>query len=199
MVYAITNRLLHRGFHPEASSRKKIYKLDGKIIRGEWIYGYPNIIPMPVPPGAAPQLPIVCLGNPEVWDGRITKHSVLPSTLSLFSGTWIDTDWDSVSKNIQKEWLSRGNNSENWKGIPIFEGDIFWHKPGKAFYVVTYDLLHGFRLDNLETGDRNLTWYFGEMKRMGTIWNPPKELSVSELSRFHKIRNAEARVEAFQF
>lgn len=199
MVYNIVNRLLYRGFHPEASSRKKICKPDGKTVRGEWIYGCLNIVPMPVPTGAAPQLPIACLGNPEVWDGRISTSSVLPSTLSLFSGSWTDMDWDSASKTAQKAWLARGKYSKDWMGIPIFEGDIFWHKPGKAFYVVTYDLLHGFKLDNVETGDTGLTWYFGAMKRMGTIWAPPKDLPASELARFHRARSTDARVETVRF
>lgn len=92
MVYNILNRALYRGFHPALAGKEKVVKPDGKIAKGTWLYGCLAVVPMPVPDGARPQMPILCLHSPEHWSGRVGEQSVCPSTLALFSGTWMDTD-----------------------------------------------------------------------------------------------------------
>lgn len=61
MVYNINNRMIYRGFHGDSAGKDKITKPDGKVVKGKWIYGCMAIIPMPVPDGAKPQMPILCL------------------------------------------------------------------------------------------------------------------------------------------
>jgi len=199
LVYSIVNRILYRGFHQSLTGKKTITKPDGKVIKGDWLFGCLSVVPMQTPPGAAPQLPILCLSEPDRRNGRVGEYSICPCTLSLFSGTWMDTDWDYVSKPVQREWLSQKKTSADWRGIPVFEGDILWHKVGKTFFVVTYDLLHGFKLEEVETGDTSMTWYFGLMQKKGTLWTPPKGFPVDKLAKFHKARNAEARVAPIKF
>ena len=70
MVYNINNRMIYRGFHGDSAGKDKITKPDGKVVKGKWIYGCMAIIPMPVPDGAKPQMPILCLHSPERW-GRV--------------------------------------------------------------------------------------------------------------------------------
>ena len=144
MVYNINNRMLYRGFHSDSTGKNKITKPDGKVVNGKWLYGCMAIVPMPVPDGAKPQMPILCLHSPDRWGKSVGDSSICPCTASLFSGTWMDTNWDDARKADQKDWLARGKTSANWKGIPVFEGDIFWHKLYKKYYVVVYDLLEGF-------------------------------------------------------
>lgn len=199
MVYNILNRALYRGFHPALAGKEKIVKPDGKVAKGTWLYGCLAVVPMPVPDGAKPQMPILCLHSPERWSGRVGEQSVCPSTLALFSGFWMDTDWETVSKPVQRKWLERGKTSAGWKGIPVFEGDIFWHRDWKAYFVATYDQLRGFRLEPADGDGEPLTWFFGQLKHKGNIWAPPKEFPEKAVRRFHESRNTDARLETIQF
>lgn len=199
MVYNINNRMFYRGFHGNSAGKEKITKPDGKVVKGEWRYGCMAIIPMPVPDGAKPQMPILCLHSPERWGKSVGDSSICPCTASLFSGTWMDINWDDALKADQRDWLARGKTSADWKGIPIFEGDIFWHKLNKKYYVVAYDLLHGFRLEPADGGDEYLSWFFGLMRHKGTLWNPPEDFPEEGLKKFHAERSADARVETIQF
>ena len=199
MVYNILNREVYRGFHPDLIGKAKIIKPDGKQVKGFWHFGSLAIVPMPTPVGAKPQPPILCLHNPERWLGAVGTRSICPSTLSLFSGTWMDTDWDSVSRPVQRQWLERGKTSADWNGIPVFEGDIFWHRDWKAYFVATYDLLRGFRLEPAEGDAEAPTWFFGQMKFKGTVWTPPKGFPEKAVRRFHEVRNADTRVERIAF
>ena len=126
MVYTINNRYLFRGFHPCLEGTNKITKPDGKDVKGRWISGALTTIPMPTPPGAAPQMPVLCLARAEEKMDSISSHAVCACTISLFSGTWILKDWDSLTKTVQQDWLKKGRKSSDWKGIPVFEGDIFY-------------------------------------------------------------------------
>lgn len=199
MVYNIVNRMQYRGFHQNLTGKKTITKPDGKTAKGEWIYGCLSVVPMPVPDGAKPQMPILCLHGAERWEKRVGECSICPCTLSLFSGTWMDTDWESITKTAQREWLAQGKTSADWKGTPVFEGDIFRHRNWGTFFVVTYDPLKGFHLTPVENNEETPSWFFGQMRRKGTIWTPPKELSASQLQKFHAARNADARVEVIRF
>ena len=199
MVYAINNRVLYRGFHPCLDGKKKITKPDGKAVKGRWISGCLVTIPMPTPPGAAPQMPILCLSRAEKKMDSISNNTVCACTVYLFSGTWIQQDWDYLTKAQQQEWLKLGRTSADWKGIPVFEGDIFYQKVGRCYFVVTYDLLHGFKLECVNSGITDMTWYFGLMVPKGNLWAPPKDFPVDKLASFHTARNAEARVEALCF
>lgn len=195
MVYNIINRMLYRGFHQSPTGKNSVTKPDGKVIKGEWRYGCLATVPMPVPDGAKPQMPILCLHSPERWEQRIGESAVCPCTLSLFSGTWMDTKWDETLAHVQREWLNRGKTSADWKGIPVFEGDIFWHKLNKKYYVAAYDLLQGFHLEPADSNGECLSWFFGLMRHKGTLWTPPKDFPARALKDFHARRNAESRVE----
>ncbi len=199
MVYNIVNRMQYRGFHPIQTGAKTIIKPDGKAARGEWRYGCLAVVPMPVPESGKPQMPILCLHGLERRELRISESSVCPCTLSLFSGTWMDTHWDTVMKTIQRDWLEQGKTSADWKGIPVFEGDVFRHRDSGAYYVVTWDAFQGFQLTPVEPSAEVPAWFFGRMRYVGTIWTPPKEITSARLQRFHKMRNADARVEAIRF
>lgn len=135
MVYNINNRMIYHGFHGDSAGKDKITKPDGKVVKGKWIYGCMAIIPMPVPDGAKPQMPILCLHSPERWGKSVGDSSIYPCTVSLFSGTWMDTNWEDALKADQRDWIARGKTSADWEGIPVFEGDIFWHKLNKKYYV----------------------------------------------------------------
>lgn len=199
MVYNILNRSFYRGFHSDPAGKEKINKPDGKTAKGTWLYGCLAVVPMPVPDGANPQMPILCLHNPDRWSGAIGPRAICPSTLSLFSGTWSDNDWDGLNKPSQRRWLEKGRTSADWKGDPVFEGDIFWHRLGKRYFVVCYDLLRGFYLEDAEDGNTISTWFFGTLKRAGTIWAPPKDFPEKAVRRFHNARNADGRTETIQF
>jgi len=199
MVYAINNRIIHRGFHSSIGGRQKITKPDGKTVTGNWIAGNLTTIPMPTPPGAAPQMPVLCLDDCEKRGQTISERSVCACTISLFSGTWTETEWDNLTKPAQQAWLKRGKSSGDWKGLPVFEGDVFFHKAGKRFFVATYDILHGFRLVQADDMDSTMNWYFGLLTHKGTLWAPPKDFPMDNLAKFHKMRNTEARVEAVTF
>lgn len=197
MVYAINNRYLFRGFHSCLEGTTKIIKPDGKVVKGRWISGALTTIPMPTPPRAAPQMPVLCLARAEEKMDSISSHTVCACTISLFSGTWILKDWDSLTKAVQQDWLKKGYKSSNWKGIPVFEGDIFYDRSTKDFFVVTNTLLNGFRLESSSGNARE--WCFDGLTRKGCLWNPPKEFPVAALAAFHKARDAEARVEEIRF
>ena len=197
MVYAINNRYLFRGFHPCLEGTNKITKPDGKVVKGRWISGALTTIPMPTPPGAAPQMPVVCLSRAEEKMDSISANVVCACTVSLFSGTWILEDWDSLTKTVQQEWLRKGHKSPEWKGVPVFEGDIFYDRSAKDFFVVTNTLLNGFRLESLSGTARE--WCFDGLTRKGCLWAPPKEFPADALVAFHKVRNNEARVEEIRF
>lgn len=94
MVYHISNRVLYRGFHSCPGSRKKIIRQDGMTVKGEWLTGQLVEIPMETPPGARPQMPILCLGTPGRRLGSVSARSVYPDTLSQFSWTYVDTKWE---------------------------------------------------------------------------------------------------------
>lgn len=100
-----------------------------------------------------------------------------------------------VTKAERQRWLNRGKMSSQWKGIPVFGGDIFCHKAGHVFYVATFDLLRGVQLVRADTGEADLVWYFELLFRQGTLWSPPKDFSGNALADFHKARGAEARGE----
>lgn len=199
MVYGINNRMIYRGFHPCLNGKEKIVKPDGKVVAGKWITGCLSTVPMPTPPGAAPQMPVLCLDQCGQKLKSITERSVCACTVSLFSGTWIDTDWEHAPKAEQQRWLKRGKTSGQWKGIPVFEGDIFYHKTSHVFYVAVFDLLKGFHLTRVDTGEADMIWYFDLLTRKGTLWAPPKNFPSDALARFHKNRGAEARVEEITF
>jgi len=199
MVYRINNRIIYRGFHPCLDGREKITKPDGRAVKGRWLYGELVTVPMPTKPGASPQMPVLCLQKPEGKLDSISNSTVCACSLSLFSGTWIQQDWNSLPKTQQQNWLKMGRSCNDWKGVPVFEGDILYHKVGRCYFVVTYDLLRGFKLADAATGASDMTWYFGLMVRKGCLWNPPKDFPTDRILEFHKARGAEDRVDAITF
>lgn len=197
MVYNINNRFLFRGFHPCLEGKDKITKPDGKVVRGTWIAGALQTIPMPTPPGAAAQMPVLCLARAEKRMDGIAKNSVCACTISLFSGTRVFKDWETLPKSLQQKWLGRGKKVSEWIGWPIFEGDLFYDKQAKQFCAVTFDLLGGFRLVQEDGYVRE--WSFEGLSIKGTLWNPCKDFPAAWVAKLHKDRNTEARVEEITF
>lgn len=200
MIYAINNRGIYRGFHQCPEGRKSITKPNGKVLKGRWLTGELVTIPMPTPSGATPQMPVLCLSKAGHRMESISRSAVCVCSISLFSGTWAETNWDGLLKAQQQQWLKTGHSSSDWKGIPVFEGDIFYNKETKRFYVATYELLSGFKLEDTAADTRDTTWFFGEtMIQRGNIWNPPKGFPMDKISTFHKKRGVELRVEEVDF
>lgn len=194
MVYHISNRILYRGFHSCSGTRKTIMRQDGKAVKGEWLTGRLVEIPMETPPDAKPEMPIMCLGVPGKRLGLVSMRSVYPDTLSQFSWTYIETEWELLNKKTQEKWL-RGHQSSEWKGIPVFEGDIFFDVLDRSYYVVECTVLDGFRLRSVQTG-RCDPWEFSLKKLKGNLWEPPKDLDMKVLQEFHQRRRAGSREEA---
>lgn len=192
MVYGVSNRIIYRGFHSDMSCRQKIIRANGKEAKGRWITGYLTEVPMDY--GEKSALPILCLDEPGKRHQSVSSRCVYPDTTSLFSGTFVQTDWTALTKAERASWL-KAHTSDAWKGYPVFEGDIFWHRLKKEYYVITFDLPHGFQLKNMATGNCDIGWGFDLLARKGTLWAPPKALSADIVQRYHKLRAAESRVE----
>ena len=194
MVYHISNRVLYRGFHRCPGSRKKIIRQDGTTVKGEWLTGQLVEIPMETPPGARPQMPILCLGAPGKRLGSVSARSVYPDTLSQFSWTYVDTKWELLPKKEQERWI-QSHQSGEWKGIPIFEGDIFLDALDREYYVAECTVQEGFRLRSVQTGKCE-PWEHSLKKLKGNLWEPPKDLDTELLQVFHRARRAGCREEA---
>lgn len=196
MVYHISNRVLYRGFHSCSGSRKTAIRQNGTYVKGEWLTGQLIEIPMETPPDGRPQMPILCLGTPGKRLGSVSARSVYPDTLSQFSWTYVDTDWTHLPRKVQASWL-RDHQSSEWKGIPVFEGDIFLDVLDKNYYVVECTVQEGFRLRSVQTGEYD-PWEFSLKKLRGNLWEPPKGLEATLLQEFHQRRKAGSREEALE-
>lgn len=195
MVYHICNRTLYRGFHTCPDGKQKITKGDGKQTKGRWLTGQLVEVPMEVPAGATPQLPLLCICTPGKRIHTISEHTVCANTISQFSGTILDKDWSMLTKAVQDAWLKR-HRAEDWIGAPVFEGDIFYHRIEKRYYIVLFDLRKGFYLENMGPGIAHDDWFFDLMVKKGNLWAPPKEVHGEVIQRYHKRRSAEKREDA---
>ena len=182
MVYHICNRVLYRGFHSCPGRRKTILQQDGTIVKGEWLTGQLVEIPMETPPDARPQMPILCLGAPGKRLGSVSTRSVYPDTLSQFSWTYVDTKWELLPKKEQERWMQSHQPGE-WKGIPVFEGDIFLDALDREYYVAECTVQEGFRLRSVQTRKCD-PWELSLKKLKGNLWEPPKDLGTEPLVVF---------------
>lgn len=194
MVYNICNRIIYRGFHPCCDGKTTITKPDGQEVKGKWLTGQLVEVPIETPAGSAPKLPILCL-VPSGQKFFPSRRNVCPGTIAQFSGTMLNQEWDSITQAKKNAWLKE-HSSKDWKGEPVFEGDIFQHRLSKEYLVVTFDLQQGFRLENLKTCEVQQYWFFDLLAQKGSLWAPPKQVPTELILRQHKRRNAENRVAA---
>jgi len=195
VVYRICNRVLYRGFSSCIGGKEKIRKPNGLSVKGKWITGQLVEVPLANPAEEKPVLPLLCLATPGKRVKDITDSCVCPCTISMFSGTYVKEDWDTLRKAEQTKWLKKGYTSAEWRGYPVFEGDLFWYGISKTYYVVTWELTHGFQLEQVDTG-KACAWSFELMTRTGNLWQPPKGFPEETLTALHKHRGADKREEA---
>lgn len=55
---------------------------------------------------------------------RSYVYKVDPDTVGCFTGGYDSTNWDSLSPSDKCFWSKFGYTEKNWKGIPIFVGDL---------------------------------------------------------------------------
>lgn len=192
MVYHICNRILFRGFNTY-TGKTKILKSNGNTARGQWIAGQLVEIQTKAMAPEKPVEPILCLAAPGKRIDMISARAVIPSTISQFTGFVIDRDWNLLTKTQQTSWLKNHTASE-WKGTPIFEGDIFYHRLDKKYYVVTFNLQTGFHLENLMSGGEE-PLRLDLLYLRGNLWQLPKDITPEEILRFHKRRGTQNREE----
>lgn len=195
LVYHICNRVIYRGFNTYPGGKQKITKADGKQVAGRWLSGQLIEIAVETPQGVPPKMPLLCLSVPGKRMRRISEHTVCINTISQFSGTFLNQDWGLLTNAKQKAWL-KDHAAEEWIGEPVFEGDIFYHRVEKRYYIVVYDICKGFYLENMSTGSACGNWIFDLMVKRGSLWAPPKEATPETILRYHKKRGAESREEA---
>jgi len=192
VVYNIENRILYRGFRACADGKEKIRKNDGKEVKGKWLTG--QLAEILSPSIGEPQMPLLCI-VPVNQKFKMMDAIVCPATISMFTGIHICTDWNSLTKAQKDKWLKTHPNKD-WKGYPIFEGDIFRCPWEKKLYVLLWDLLDGFYLTPLDNpGDRTaITAPSLEMYQYkGNLWQPPKDADEKWINEIHKIRGVEQR------
>lgn len=96
----------------------------------QWAYGYPYI---------TQDAHYELLSYSDKLKLEYFSSEIIPETLGQFTGVYDKTEWSSLSKAEQKKWRKH-YNKEDWKGKPIFEGDIV--KSGFYTYVVYYSNNH---------------------------------------------------------
>ena len=105
--------------------RKIIYR--GQDIAGNWHYGVPLVFTDDY----------VCITAPHTYN-----KAVKPETVGQFTGLYDNTKWEDLSTEEQAEFLYPTNGGkrkkEEWKGKPIFEGDICKHRSNySGEYIIT--------------------------------------------------------------
>lgn len=188
MVYHICNRTLFRGFNSDANgSRQRITCADGKERSGHWICG--QLVEVP---SYEQNPPILCLSEPGGKIKSVSSRAVMPSTISQYANTMILTQWDFLTKKMQEKWLKEHTANE-WRGLPVFEGDIFKDKLTKKYHVVVFDPVTGFSLEEMLTGRKENAWSFEMMSLEGSLWKTPKEIPWEVIQKYHKKRSVEKR------
>ena len=194
MVYRVENRILYRGFKTCTDGKDRIRKNDGKDAKGKWLTG--QLVEILSPSVGEPQMPLLCLA-PVNQKFKVMDAIVCPATLSMFTGIWISTDWNLLTKTQKEKWEKKHPGKE-WKGIPIFEGDIFRCPWDKKLYVLLWDLLDGFYLTPMSnpgsrTAINSLSLEMYQYK--GNLWQPPKEAEETWINEIHRLRGVELREE----
>ena len=89
----------------------------------------------------------------------------------------------------------QSHQPSEWKGVPVFEGDIFLDALDRGYYVAECTVQKGFRLRFVQTGKCD-HWEFSLKKLKGNLWEPPRDLDTGLLQVFHQTRRAGCREEA---
>lgn len=189
MVYHICNRTLFRGFNSGNGHRQKIMSADGQERVGHWICG--QLVEVPA---YEQHPPILCLSEPGSKIKSVSARTVMASTISQYANTMILTQWDFLPKRMQEKWL-REHTASEWRGLPVFEGDIFKDKITKKHHIVTFDPVAGFSLEEMFTMRKENSWEFGLMVPEGNLWNAPNDISQEIIQQYHKKRSTEKREE----
>ena len=102
---------------------------------GEWIYG--SLIN---DNGLLYILGIAQLDDKEAeTPGYIhIKVKVLPDTIGIFTGFYDTTPWKNLPTDYKKAWHQYGLTSADWKGKPIFTGDIvsYGNRDGYSVHAI---------------------------------------------------------------
>ncbi|MBR2895122.1 MAG: hypothetical protein IKC03_05615 [Oscillospiraceae bacterium] len=194
MVYHIENRILYRGFHFCINGKDRILKNNGMECSGKWLSGQLVEI-ISSAPTEEESLPLLCLAAPNRKIRSIPDLVVCPSTIGLFSGLWVNTDWNKLTK-IQKTKWERSHPDKEWIGIPVVEGDIFRCPKEKQYYVVLYDLRTGFYLSPIKKVTECVPLceeLLESWQHKGNLWQPPQDIGFALIDVVHKMRAVEQR------
>lgn len=76
---------------------------------------------------------------------EIEKRTILKENLILmqFTGLQDSTTWEELTEDEKSKWTREGNMSSEWKGKPIYEGDIL--KWLSLIFPITIQDFHGYR------------------------------------------------------
>ena len=116
---------------------KKVHIYRGRRVEdGLWIYGMPIADNIIVPLGQE-----FFVGENSIYTNSFTAYIVDPDTVTVFTGLYDGTKWDSLDDKEKQNFFKWIQNKQNkqyktledvaqfWVGYPIFEGDIL--KVGK--------------------------------------------------------------------
>ena len=103
-----------------------------KVENGEWVYG--DLIHEPW--GTFIQYRE---GEPQEFGSySLPRHKtkVDPKTVGQFTGLYDSTKWEELTESEREAWVVDGNMPSEWKGKPIYEGDIVQSQDGAIGEII---------------------------------------------------------------
>jgi len=97
----------------------------------------------------------------ELFPLKPDSHKV-----SFFTGLHDATTWDELTEDERAEWTRSGNMPSEWKGWPLYEGDIL--KWLSLIFPITIQDFHGYRF--MFGKDQLCRIFTKEGKIIGNIW-----------------------------
>ena len=86
--------------------------------------------------------------------------------VQLFTGLHDATTWDELTEDERAEWTRSGNMPSEWRGWPLYEGDIL--KWLSLIFPITIQDFHGYRF--MFGKDQLCRVFTKEGKIIGNIW-----------------------------
>lgn len=96
-------------------------------------------------PGFGPVIHTVLIHDPDTHSSQWKKMELLDDEVEKqhFIGRHDDTTWGMLSQVEMKFWNEKGYNFDNWKGKPIYLGDVVrFVQEGRADVVEVIRLQH---------------------------------------------------------